>query len=82
MTLEQKDYTLYEWRAGKEDYLITDSRTKRMSEKCSLSAAGVNNWFLIRTENRWRIKYSSVGAVNLQEDIIVNTGNENEANRT
>jgi len=53
-----------------------------MSEKCSLSAAGVNNWFLIRTENRWRIKYSSVGAVNLQEDIIVNTGNENEANRT
>jgi len=62
LILKKKNYTFYARREGEEYYLITDNRTKRMSEKCSLSSAGVNNWFLKRTKNRQRTNCSSVGA--------------------
>lgn len=43
---------------GEEEYLMTDNRTKRMSEKHSLSSVGVNNWFLDKNKNKKKIAVS------------------------
>lgn len=42
---------------GEEEYLMTDNRTKRMSEKHSLSSVGVNNWFLDKNKNKKKKLY-------------------------